>query len=198
MTEWGMDNRLKIKLIMVVIALVFAFQSCGRKAPPIPPGAIVPPKVSGLSHAIEGDTLTLIWKAPQGKGANSVDGYDVMRSATSLDEKECPGCPIVFQRVARLGSSQTQFTDKLVTGKRYIYKVVAVTPYQVQGRDSKLIRFTYPEQKKEKEPAPIESGEEIRYGDDGEILTGEDPVHHEDTGEDKADGGLAKPPGMDE
>jgi predicted small lipoprotein YifL len=113
-------KKIEMKTFMVVLAacLVFAFQGCGRKGPPIPPGAIVPPKVSGLSHTIQGDTLTLTWKAPEGQGAGSVEGYEVLRSSTSLEEKECTGCPISFERAARLGSSQTSFTDKLVLGDR--------------------------------------------------------------------------------
>jgi len=176
-------KKIEMKTFMIVVAacLVFAFQGCGKKGPPIPPGAIVPPKVSGLSHTIQGDTLTLTWKAPEGKGEKAVDGYDVLRSSTSVDEKECAGCPISFERVARLGTSQTSFTDKLVLGKRYIYKVVAVTSYQVQGKDSKLIRFTYPEVQKEKDEEQVAPDSETNGGE-GEAV---DPVEEE--GEDAND-----------
>lgn len=143
-----MNKSLKSTLILCVLGLAVVFQGCGRKAPPIPPGAVVPPRVSALSHTITDNTVTLTWTAPEGKGAKSVDGYDVMRSMTSQDEEECKSCPIVFARLVRLGPSQTSYTDTLVAGKRYIYKVVAVTSYQVQGKDSKLIRFSYPEEKK--------------------------------------------------
>ena len=143
-----MNKSLKATLILCVLGLAVVFQCCGRKAPPIPPGAIVPPRVGALSHAIRDNTLTLSWTAPEGKGSKAVDGYDVMRSMTSQDQEECKGCPIVFERIARLGTSKTSYTDTLVPGKRYIYKVVPVTSYQVQGKDSKLIRFSYPEEKK--------------------------------------------------
>lgn len=158
-----MNKSLKSTLILCVLGLAVVFQGCGRKAPPIPPGTVVPPRVGALSHTITDNTVTLSWAAPEGKGAKSVDGYDVMRSMTSQDEEECKGCPIVFARLVRLGPSQTSYTDTLVAGKRYIYKVVAVTSYQVQGKDSKLIRFSFPEEKKkdtDDETVEHETGDE--------------------------------------
>ena len=181
-----MDNRLKVFLIVLAMSLVSAFQGCGKKGPPIPPGAIVPPRVVSLSHTLKDGAVTLTWKAPEGPGAKAVDGYDVMRSSTSLDEEECKGCPIVFQRLARLGISQTSYTDTLVLGKRYIYKVVAITSYQVAGKDSKLIRFSYPEEsKKAKDEEQVESASD---GNDEEL---------EGEAGDDADGGSQAEPDQD-
>jgi hypothetical protein len=111
-----------------------------------------------LAYSVQGDTVTLSWNAPKGEGEGYVDGYEVMKSTSSLDEEECKGCPIVFQRVAKLGEKERSFSEKLVIGKRYIYKVTPVTSYQVKGKDSKLIRFNYPE-KKEEEPDQVEPDE---------------------------------------
>lgn len=191
-------NDMRMFIIFVAACLVFTFQGCGKKGPPIPPGAIVPPKVSGLSHTIQGDTLTLTWQTPEGRAAKVVDGYDVLRSSTSLDEKECAGCPISFERLARLGSSQTSFTDKLVLGKRYIYKVVAVTSYQVQGRDSKLIRFNYPEVKKENQEEQVVPDSETNVDTDqnqavepdeegGPAVDGEPPMETKPESPEKAE-----------
>ena len=186
-----MNKSLKATLILCVLGLAVVFQGCGRKAPPIPPGAIVPPRVGALSHAIRDNTLTLSWTAPEGKGSKAVDGYDVMRSMTSQEQEECKGCPIVFERIARLGTSKTSYTDTLVPGKRYIYKVVPVTSYQVQGKDSKLIRFSYPEEKKkdrddekvgpetDDESADDAGNEQESGAGDGE-MDGEQPVSPED------------------
>ena len=123
--------------------LVFAFAGCGKKAPPIPPGAPELPPVSALAYTIQKDVVTLTWKAPEGKAAKDLAGYTVLRSTTSLDEKECPGCPILFERSATLGATATSYSETLVKGKRYIYKVTAFTSYKATSRDSTLIRFEY-------------------------------------------------------
>lgn len=123
--------------------LMFAFSGCGKKGPPVPPGSQVLPPVNALTHTIQKDVLTLTWKAPDGKSAKDLAGYTVLRSMTSLDEKECPGCPILFERAATLGATATSYSETLVKGKRYIYKVTAFTSYKATSKDSTLIRFEF-------------------------------------------------------
>ena len=142
-----MDDRMKTIMILMAACLIFSIQACGKKAPPVPPGAKVIPPVSDLKHSVQGDNVTITWKAPGGKASKAVSGYEVLRSSTSLDEKECEGCPIVFVRAARLGATQTSYSEKLTPGRRYIYKVVAQTSYQAPGMDPPLIRLSFPEEK---------------------------------------------------
>jgi hypothetical protein len=109
----------------------------------VPPGAPELPPVTALSHSILKDVVTLTWKAPAGKAAKDLAGFTVLRSMTSLDEKDCPGCPILFERIATLGPTVTTYSETLVKGKRYIYKVTGFTSYNSIGRDSDLVRFEF-------------------------------------------------------
>lgn len=131
------------------MALLLAFfclwaGACGRKMPPVPPGVPALPPVADLKHHVDGDMVTLSWAAPKGKGSETLAGYAVMRSVTDLNDDDCAGCPILFERVTTLGPSSTDYRDHVAQGKRYIYKVMAYTSYKAWSPDSKLIRFMVP------------------------------------------------------
>jgi hypothetical protein len=129
--------------VLAVFCIMFVLVSCGKKGPPVPLWAPELPAVTDLSYTMTGDVVTLIWKAPVGPAAKDLSGFTVLRSMASLDEKDCPGCPVIFERVAKLGPHTTRFSEPLASGKRYIYKVVGFTSYNSISADSELIRFDY-------------------------------------------------------
>ncbi|MBU1169502.1 MAG: fibronectin type III domain-containing protein [Proteobacteria bacterium] len=138
-------NRYLHALIGFMVALTCLFHgACGRKGPPVPPGAPALPPVADLRHDIIGDQMTLSWSAPKGNGADALAGYVVMRSVTDLGDEPCAGCPILFERVTSLGPSVTEYRETVSRGKHYIYKVMAHTSYQAWSKDSRLIRFNVP------------------------------------------------------
>lgn len=132
-----------VVLLCVFAGLVLILAGCGRKAAPVPPGIPDLQPVRALSHEVVSDTVTLTWEEPDGSWKSKLAGYSVYRSAISVNEKECPGCPIRFQRVADLKSGKEEYSENLKKGYRYIYKVVAYSEFNTFSNDSKLIRFTH-------------------------------------------------------
>lgn len=134
----------QIALLIVSVSVVSVIISgCGRKAPPMPPGIPDLQAVTDINHTINGDAVTLTWTAPQGEGNDILEGYVVHRSVSPVEDEECPGCPIRFQKVADIKSGTESHTEVLKKGYRYIYKVVAYSEYNTFSRDSKLVKFTY-------------------------------------------------------
>ncbi len=132
--------------IVPVICLIFI--SCGLKAPPVPPASYPPVAVTDLSAKVSSDFLTLTWTIPAPANATSgkAENFFVYRSKTSLSQPDCPKCPIVFDQVARLpvnGKSQLTYTETLVKGNKYIYKVVPYSNAGVQGKNSNLAELVY-------------------------------------------------------
>lgn len=131
---------------MFFILLLICFlctPACGRKMPPVPPGAPPLPPVTDLKHRLDGDRVSLSWTAPSGAGSDQLAGYAVLRSVADPDE-DCSGCPILFERVRSLGPSITDYSEPVTPGRQYIYKVLALTAYQAPSPDSDLIRFRVP------------------------------------------------------
>lgn len=133
---------------LMFAGLIMCFVSCGKKAPPVPPGIPPLPVVKGLDYSLDGAWLTLTWKALSGKGSENLSGYTVMRSVTGPHDEPCEGCPILFKRVRDLGPTATEYREQVIPGNSYIYKVVGYTEYKDQSPDSTLIRFTVPDEDK--------------------------------------------------
>ena len=136
------DKQLQIYLIFAVAAL-FLFYGCGRKRPPVAPGAPDLSPIAGLSYKIDGDIINLSWSKPDDANKSILKGYVVHRSKIGIDEKDCKGCPVLFIRIAELKAVSTEFNDQLEKGNKYIYKIVSVSKYNTMSPDSKFIEFEY-------------------------------------------------------
>ncbi len=92
-------SNLLLLLIFLMVCLFFS-SGCGRKAPPRPPGQVLPNPVNDLRKHIEGNTLKLIWTIPSGnkKDKTILSGFIVYRSKVSVTGGECPDCPLIFER----------------------------------------------------------------------------------------------------
>jgi len=145
-------------ILRLSILAVFAFylSGCGRKAPPVAPRPAPPPAVNDLSRQMQEDTLKLTWTIPKHKGKihPDLEGFFVYRSRKPLSESECPDCPLQFKLVADLGQktvkasekkkkSRMTYSETLVKGYRYIYKVVAYNDSGLRFGDSNLVEFNY-------------------------------------------------------
>jgi len=118
-------------LCTILLAVGLA-AGCGKKGPPKLPNIEAPAGVTNLAAVQEGETIVLTWSGP------AATGYQVYRSAEPEAEGNCEGCPVLFQRVAKLpptggGESQQNmvYREPSLPGTRYHFKVV---PYDAQGQ----------------------------------------------------------------
>jgi len=136
--------------IFIIIALASTAipVGCGIKGPPRLPEVAAPSAVRNLSVALSGNDIVLSWTPARSDKANGESGYLVYRSAESVDEDECQGCPVLFERVGRISiETQDAATRKMMYQEvqmprtRYRFKVV---PLDAQGRlgpDSNIVRI---------------------------------------------------------
>jgi len=136
--------------ILILLAAGLLMAGCGKKAPPRPPSReTAPAAVGNLGKTISGDILSLTWGPVAKKAAEDPAGFYVFRSKTRLTDSICPGCPILFRRVAvvpfREGAAPGPFEYReiLDSGYRYIYKVAAYSPSGLTGKDSGTIEFSH-------------------------------------------------------
>ena len=128
---------------------------CGMKAPPEPPRGDKPPAVDDLSYSVSGNTITLSWTLPQvtAKAKNAVTGFLIYQYRQSAHERECPNCPVIFEKIGevpvrQIGRSQAgaqpiTFVHSIKPGYRYIYKVKAYDKEGTTSRDSNFIEFLF-------------------------------------------------------
>jgi len=137
--------------ILILLAVGFVLVSCGKKAPPRPPGREEAPAAVGhLSKTISGDTLSLTWGSIANKAADPA-GFYVYRSKVRLTDSDCRSCPVLFKRVAVIpyqgqGSGDAtlrpfEYRETLESGYRYIYKVAAYSQSGSTGKDSNTVEF---------------------------------------------------------
>jgi hypothetical protein len=128
----------------VCIGLLLLGISCGRKLPPIQPGALPPPAVVDLSYERHGSELLLLWTLPGStSGKESMPaGFKVLRARQASAEANCRTCPMPFQVIADLSASgrnpgnPMRFKDRLEPGWKHHYKLQAYTADGVAGKDS--------------------------------------------------------------
>lgn len=83
-------------LLFCLLLLLISMTGCGKKGLPLPPPEEIPPGVVDLSGNLDGDTLTFSWTIPEGKNADLLVGYQVYRSASPIQDTDCPDCPVNF------------------------------------------------------------------------------------------------------
>ncbi len=137
--------RLHLKGISFNVALLFLLiglpWACGRKAPPVPPQRRELPQVTELKGNLSGDTVTLLWPAaPLSAG---IRDYAVLRAQSDPSKPTCPGCPMIFQRVATRpaapNADQMEYSEQVADGYVYTYKVQPVGIAGEPGPDSNAV-----------------------------------------------------------
>ena len=145
----------EIKAIFIIIVGVCLLLGCGKKAPPSPPRQVAPPIVKDLRKSIVGDQVRLSWKLPTVKSGSesALSGFSVFRSRTKITEPDCPGCPVLFEKISdipihEIGSAagdgkKVTYVDTLKKGYRYRYKVTVNWVGGKRGEDSNAVAFDY-------------------------------------------------------
>lgn len=141
--------------IFLVVIFIGLTSSCGKKRPPVPPPKYRPAVVSDLAYRIDRQKLTLSWTIPDSDSSKSAvtDGCSVYRARQSLLESDCTGCPVPFESVADVSVGENNagpgkqigltYTETLLPGFSYTYKVVCFTRGGGPSEDSNVVNFRY-------------------------------------------------------
>jgi len=135
--------------ILVSVLLAGMLFGCGRKLPPSPPSQYMPPVVADLAFQLEENRVTLNWTVPQpqDKDQPAPAGFRVFRARQVSAEADCSSCKLEFRQTGDVTSkgkkpgSPLHFSETLLPGYKYIYKVVAYDAKGFDGKESKPIEF---------------------------------------------------------
>ena len=121
----------------IIIAFCILLMSCGRKAPPVPPGTLRPKVIKDLSYKVIPDGIELKWGVPvrnrDGSPLVKIKGFRLLKAEIPLEEY-CEGCPPPFGQPIDIPfearpekSRKMVYEDRTVhSGMQYIYKVCTV------------------------------------------------------------------------
>ncbi|MBW1989084.1 MAG: hypothetical protein JRI97_06010 [Deltaproteobacteria bacterium] len=145
-----MRNRLPVLAAVLLLAAAL-FASCGRKAPPVPPGAPVPAAVCGLSATVENGRAVITFSGePCGEGARA-ERFLVFRCRRRLQAQPCPECPCPYSLAGSLDNprpggqpARLTYAEDLKPGYAYRYKVVPVGEAGVRGAESRVMSLPFP------------------------------------------------------
>ena len=141
-------SRILLGLVAVALCLVLP-AGCGKKGPPKLPDVTPPSSVTNLAATLEGGDVVLRWTAAVVKKEDqATEGYLIYRSAEPVSEEACAGCPVLFQRAAKIplteavaASNEMVYREAFLPATRYRFKVV---PYDTQGQlgpNSNIVRI---------------------------------------------------------
>jgi hypothetical protein len=134
-------------MLMLSVAGVLVWGGCGVKAPPVAPKQPPLPSVTDLKAAHGKGRAFLDWHHPGGE--SHAVGYHVLKSQQSVSQSECPGCPMVFQRIGTEKLQRTlrsqrhalEFEAAVQAGYLYHFKVVPIESSGAQGPDSNVVKI---------------------------------------------------------
>jgi hypothetical protein len=137
--------------ILVSVLLAGMLSGCGRKLPPSPPAKFMPPVVTDLAFQLEENRVTLNWTVPQiqDKDQPPPAGFRVFRARQVAAEEGCSSCKPDFRQTGDVTSkgkkpgSPLHFSETLLPGYKYVYKVVAYDAKGFEGKDSKSIEVAF-------------------------------------------------------
>jgi len=137
--------------ILVFVLLAGMLCGCGRKLPPSPPAQSMPPVVTDLSFRLDENRVTLSWTVPplQDQEQPSPAGFRIFRARQMSSEAGCSSCKLDFRQTGDVTSrgktpgSPLDFSETLLPGYQYVYKVVAYDAKGFDGKDSKSIDVAF-------------------------------------------------------
>jgi hypothetical protein len=137
--------------IVVLVLLAGLLFGCGRKLPPSPPSQYMPPVVTDLSFQLEEDRVKLNWTVPQpeNKDQPAPAGFRIFRARQLSSEAGCSSCKLDFRQTGDVTSkgkkpgSPLHFSETLLPGYKYVFKVVAYDAKGFDGKDSKPIELVF-------------------------------------------------------
>jgi len=129
-------NILKYNFLLIILIIsVFLLTSCGRKAPPVPPGTLIPQKIKDLAYKCTDKGVELNWTVPQrnndGSPVNKIDSFFLFKAEIVGDT--CKDCPVKFEQPIEIPFNADPekrkkmiYEDRIVSkDKLIIYEVVA-------------------------------------------------------------------------
>ncbi len=140
----------KRRMVRLVVAFMMCgtAAACGKKTMPTAPRTQSPPPVTDLSCQPQNGDVLLRWHLPEAVRNRSLgNGQMVLSRARSrLADPLCPGCPMVFQRIARIPFDAVDpeggatYSETLIAGFRYYYKVELVMDNGRTSADSNIVQ----------------------------------------------------------
>jgi len=137
--------------ILALVLLAGMLFGCGRKLPPSQPSQYMPPVVADLSFRLEENRVKLSWTVPQpqDKDQPAPAGFRIFRARQLSSEADCSTCKLDFRQTGDVTSkgkkpgSPLHFSETLLPGYKYVYKVVAYDAKGFDGKDSKSIEVAF-------------------------------------------------------
>jgi hypothetical protein len=135
---------------MLLLGLLFAVNTCGKKDPPSLPKSVFPLKVLDLSGEAADDGVLLKGRIlKEGKPEEAVPhvkGCRVYVARYSLENPPCEGCPLAYREVYGFGPEV--MTDQgfmcrvpvRKAGQVYFFEVRLIGPEEVLGPPSNRVR----------------------------------------------------------
>jgi hypothetical protein len=158
MTAIFVKSKICFSLLFITAAALLAegfLLGCGIKGDPVPPRPFRPAAVTDLSHSLDGNNLTLTWTIPPETAdmKNKTAGCRVFRSMQSQDETQCKNCPVPFEKIADIPVARDSsgnylpkklvYTETLVGGFDYTFKVSCYTDRDMVADDSNIVNLQY-------------------------------------------------------
>jgi len=137
-TPGSQRGNCKRGLLFCFLLLLISMTGCGKKGLPLPPPEEIPPGVVDLSGNLDGDTLTFSWSIPEGKNADLLVGYQVYRSASPIQDTDCPDCPVNFWLLGDMEISEFNTSD------RENRKLVFTHILESEDKDTMIVEDTSP------------------------------------------------------
>ena len=122
---------------LIIVACCILLASCGRKAPPVPPGTLRPKAIKDLSYKVIPEGIELKWSVPvrnrDGSPLVRIKGFRLLKAEIPLEEY-CEGCPPPFGQLIEVPfdakpekARKMVYEDRTVrSSTQYIYKVCTV------------------------------------------------------------------------
>ncbi len=117
-------------MVMAVMLLwvISGIMGCGKKGPPLPPLALMPPAPTNITYrlTVDQDQVMLQWTLDpefpkKNRGPNM--GIEIYRATRVLTEDACRDCPLTFEQIAELPITTLEYEAPLERGYRYFYRL---------------------------------------------------------------------------
>ncbi len=128
-------------LLSLCFILIFSFQGCGKKAPPLPPenkGNIIAAPFD-LKSDHSNNRLIITWKHEIDVETAKVSphGFEIFLAQKTFED--CEGCPFEFKKIATIPMPKMQFSINIEKGFKYYFRIRAIGEDGVVSENSKSI-----------------------------------------------------------
>ena len=119
---------------------------CGKKGPPLPPLALMPPVPAHVSYRLTADQVMLQWtldpEISKRNGTTDME-IEIYRATRSVAETACRDCPLSFEKTAELPVSALDYGEALERGYQYFYRLRIRQNDDILGDYSETVSFDF-------------------------------------------------------